>query len=68
MRNEGRAATWPQHLYLRPLQCSGNSMTLTHPLRVTLRLTGEPRAGFEFHGLHSVGEHEVTNVTCGRGK
>ena len=39
-------------------------MTITHTL--TLSRTCEARAPHEVHGLHSIGEHDLADVTCER--
>ena len=39
-------------------------MTITHPL--TLSRTCEARAVLEVHGLHTLGEHDLVDGTCGR--
>ena len=43
---------------------SGNPLTFTHPL--TLSRTCEAVAPIEVHGLHTHGEHDLVDSTCGR--
>ena len=38
-------------------------MTITHPL--TISRTFEATARLEVHGLHALGEHDLTDITCG---